>query len=242
MDTAHELAGLIAMAGRFGPGGNPASGGGDIGFHQGVVTAWNASTGENTLTVAGGVVNNVPVLTTADSIMLNVGDVVGLLRFKSTYFILGRIAPPGGGAAMSMRTGELSATEGLSTGNNDPTGTWVDLATVGPVVPDVYIGSSRRCLVLIGCAVRANNASGFMSFEVSGASTIAPPKATGLGVNNHQNGGSTVSATTSAARLLVAEDGLNEGFNTFTAKYWYTVNNNGTGCEFEARSITVFPF
>ena len=64
-------------------------------FRQGTITAWNASTGANTIDVAGGTLTDVSILNTGEAIALKAGHVVGLLAFGSTWFILGRITPPG---------------------------------------------------------------------------------------------------------------------------------------------------
>lgn len=62
-------------------------------FRQGTVTAWDASTGQNTIDVAGGTLTNVPILNTGEAIALRSGHVVGLLVFGRSAFILGRVTP-----------------------------------------------------------------------------------------------------------------------------------------------------
>jgi hypothetical protein len=72
------------------------TGGADaVRFRQGTITAWNASTGANTIDVAGGTLTDVPILNTGEAIALKAGHIVGLLAFGSAWFILGRITPPG---------------------------------------------------------------------------------------------------------------------------------------------------
>lgn len=232
MAGAYDLADLISFAGRFGPGGNPATGQADIGFHMGVVTAWNSSTGQNTLMVSGGVVNDIPVLSTADSIMLNVGDTVGLLRFKSTYFILGRIAPPGGGAALRMRSAKASSDVQTTSSS------YVNLAG-GPALTDVYIGTSRRCLVFVKASMQVAGDAAMANIEVSGASAIAPDPAAPAFIGSG-NSTQAVSASAMSMILLTAEDGLNEGLNTFTVKY-AVLNGVATGF-FRDRALVVWPF
>jgi hypothetical protein len=70
----------------------PSAGPG-VRFGQGLVTAWNAITGENTIEWAGGVLTNVPVLNTGEAIALKAGHVVGMLGQGATWFIIGRITP-----------------------------------------------------------------------------------------------------------------------------------------------------
>lgn len=70
-----------------------AGGEAEVGFRQGVVTAWDQTTGMNTVNIGGTLVDDLPVLTVNDVSIIAVGDVVGLLRFQSTFFILGRVQP-----------------------------------------------------------------------------------------------------------------------------------------------------
>lgn len=65
----------------------------DVGFRQGKIVAWDAQTGANTVELGGQQFTDLPVLS-ASGISLSVGDVVGLLRYRSTYLILGRINTP----------------------------------------------------------------------------------------------------------------------------------------------------
>lgn len=66
----------------------------DLGFHQGVIVEWNPQTGENVIQVAGSPIEDVQMLNVTEALVLEVGHVVALLRFKNTYFILGRIVTP----------------------------------------------------------------------------------------------------------------------------------------------------
>lgn len=202
--------------------------------------AWDAITGENTIGVAGGTVTNVSVLSTADNIMLNPGDTVGLIRFKSTYFILGRLAPPGGGAALGMRSASVD------TMVNQGALTWGDLTgSFGPQLTNVYIGSSRRCLVLVGATIAYSQSDGYIGFEVSGASDISPS-----GGQAAVNGGDvaltgqsvTPFSSVLKAVLLDETHGLRTGLNTFTCKYSVVLRGAGTGAQFFNRSLTVLPF
>lgn len=64
----------------------------EFGFHQGTVAAWDASTGTNQVAIAGSIIVDVPGIVSSDNLVLHVGDVVILLRYRSTYFILGRVS------------------------------------------------------------------------------------------------------------------------------------------------------
>lgn len=63
-------------------------------FRQGTVTAWDSSTGQNTIDLAGGTLTDVPILNTGEAIALKAGHIVGLLGQGSTWFIIGRVTPP----------------------------------------------------------------------------------------------------------------------------------------------------
>lgn len=66
----------------------------DIGYHQGVVVNWDPQTGDNVIDMAGTILNDLPMLNISEALTMKPGYVVALLRFKSTYFILGRVVIP----------------------------------------------------------------------------------------------------------------------------------------------------
>lgn len=65
-----------------------------LGFHQGIITAFNQSTGENTVVIAGASITDVPMLNIGDSTNLIVGDTVAVIRYRNAYFIIGRVVVP----------------------------------------------------------------------------------------------------------------------------------------------------
>jgi len=71
-----------------------AQSGPGVRFGQGLITAWNANTGENTIEWAGGTLTDVPILNTGEAVALKAGHVVGMLGQGLTWFIIGRITPP----------------------------------------------------------------------------------------------------------------------------------------------------
>lgn len=223
---------LIQFAGRF---AGEVDRRGDLGFHQGTVVAWDSNTNANTIAIGGGTVTNIPTLSTADSIMMSVGDNVALLRFKSTYFILGRVTPPGASNAFGIRAAQANGS--VSTTSTS----YVDLG--GPTLSNVYVGSSRRCLVFISAGIGpAANDFATVNFTVSGASTIAPSADVHAGAYIGAVGFSgSPNAVGSAGRqfLLTAADGLNQGLNTFSMRY---LSWSGGNANFVFRTIIVFPF
>lgn len=65
-----------------------------VGFRQGVVDAFDPDNGQNTINVGGAQLLNVPMLNSGEATTLKPGHVVGLLVWKNSWFILGRITPP----------------------------------------------------------------------------------------------------------------------------------------------------
>ncbi len=63
----------------------------NLDFHTGEIITWNSTTATNTVRVQGIILNNLPVLTSAGSVGLEAGVVVGLLKVRTQYFILGRV-------------------------------------------------------------------------------------------------------------------------------------------------------
>lgn len=64
----------------------------ELGFHQARVLDWDAAAGTNRVEVGGKVLVNVAGIVSSDNLVLHAGDLIGILRFRSTYFILGRIS------------------------------------------------------------------------------------------------------------------------------------------------------
>lgn len=216
--------------------------GADVGFHTGEVLAWDDIAGTNTVRVLGAEVQDLQVVATG-SVMVGVGDLVAIWRYKSTYFVMGRIAPVN--QALSPRVAVNSVT-GFTT-----SGSYSDLSSSsGPAVSNVYIGPSRRCLVWISAGASATD-DGYAAAHVAvtGASSIAPPSGTSAFSEGAYIGseGTTTSTGGSATRmfLFTAADGLNRGLNTFTMKY-LGCNSSGTtptnnDCFFYHRVIVVLP-
>lgn len=65
-----------------------------VGFRQGKVLSFNTDTGANTIDVAGTALVDVPMLNSGEAVALKAGHVVGLLTFKSSWWILGRVTLP----------------------------------------------------------------------------------------------------------------------------------------------------
>jgi hypothetical protein len=88
--NVEDLATLIESSSPFASNGTTRVP--ELGFHQGRVLDWDAAAGTNRVEVATTVMVNLPGIVSSDNLVLHPGDLVGILRFRSTYFILGRIS------------------------------------------------------------------------------------------------------------------------------------------------------
>ncbi|MFI5607783.1 hypothetical protein [Amycolatopsis sp. NPDC051903] len=211
------------------------SGANDTGLYTGVVKSWDDLTGSNAVEVNGVVLSNLRVIQTGIGTSYQVNDSVMVERKGTQYFIMGKITAPGSTFSNQIVSAEVDVDE------NCTSTSYADLATFGPQAT-VNIGSSRRALVLLSAsfsvlspAGNTTYAGGRMSFQVSGASSIAP---------NYNIFGAVVGAGavifSSRALLLTAADGLQSGQNVFTAKY-LRYNTSFTPI-IGSRNITVIPF
>lgn len=117
----------------------------------------------------------------------------------------------------------------VATSESTSSTSYTDLATSGPSVSSVQLGAS--VLVSIGAMVRTAGAShqGFVSFAVSGATTLASADA--------QSSEATISSTSHIYVFRrVPYTSLTAGANTFKEQYR---SNSATSTSFENRDITV---
>lgn len=126
----------------------------------------------------------------------------------------------------------LGSTAGSTVLTNEATSStsYTDLATVGP---SVTVTTGGNAIVMVTALGGSNTTSDvvFMSYTVSGATTISASDAIGVAYSSAL-GNSYIQASFVAAR-----GGLNAGSNTFTAKY----RANAGTATFANRNITVFP-
>lgn len=84
-------------------------------FRQGVIKSYDLITGENTIEVAGATLTNVPFLNPGSTNLYFVDDIVVLLKYNSSWAILGRVeAPVAGGTANigPLLSLEITGTDG----------------------------------------------------------------------------------------------------------------------------------
>lgn len=213
----------------------PQDGEAEMGFRQGVVLSFDPVTGENTIIVGGTVLTDVPILNMSGATLLLAGDVVGLLRSQTTYFIVGRIVTPGEGQ-LGTRLAVAYAAEVDTQVNLATVDTWLDLTnSEGPIVPNVPIGNASRAIVFARAEIQNDSfAQGWMGFEISGATIRSPLLGDAVSFRSH-NVANT--AGISAASLALVEN-LTPGLHTFTAKYR---TSNGDSF-FSFRRLVVLPY
>lgn len=238
MNRFEDLAPLIAPKG--------VARGSVVGFRQGVVESWNQTTGANTIRVGGTLFTDLPITASSLEIkLIEPGDVVGIDVVSgssafATMYVTGRITVPGTPEAVqairdaiaSNSFSALVATQQTLV----PGGGWSNLATVGPTLSNITVGSSGKCLVTVSAFMSHGGAlltAAYMGVEVSGATSIAPATGQALTFGTANNGW-----TFGASRTFLLT--LNPGVHTFQAKYR---NDSVSGnASFEQRTLEVVAF
>ncbi|NBH01931.1 hypothetical protein [Amycolatopsis sp. SID8362] len=232
------LAYAVAMAAANAAAATPP-GGSDIAHYTGQILSWDELTGLNSVLVNGATVSNLRVIRGGIGLAYQPGDTVLIEKRMSQWYILGNVGAPGAGAANQIGSAEVTTSE--TTGST----TYTDLATPGPSLT-VNIGSSRRCLLMVGarisCAGTASNAyiGGSATANVTGASNIPIVGTVSLGVLAQTSPVAGGVGTFTRNFVLTAANGLNQGANTFTMQY--RSNFASPVCGFSERNITVIPF
>jgi hypothetical protein len=130
----------------------------------------------------------------------------------------------------AVATSPASANNTVGTQQSTTSGTYVGLTTA----QSVTLTTGTKVLVLISANFQNDTSNGgaFMSYAISGATTLAAADSFGVGITY---GGSVTDNTTLATRHSFQT--VTAGSNTFTAQFRRTA---GTGTSFfSARSITV---
>lgn len=125
----------------------------------------------------------------------------------------------------------------VATNETCSSSTYGNLATTGPAVTGVQIGSSGKALVIVRCKTTWGSGSavtGFMSFAASGANTIAAADTRSAA---HFFGFGGAEAVTICSAFLLK--GLSAGATDFTAKFRVPPS---TSASFSDRGLIVIPF
>jgi hypothetical protein len=211
----------------------------DYRFVQGTVLEWDAITGTNKVLARGAELEDLPSLGGSDIGLLRDGDPVILAQVNNTYAVFGRLELPG---ATARALGVVSARADDEVDFSTNTGSSFVTLPDGPSVV-VEIGSTRRCRVDLSGFVRSYASVMEIGLLVSGASAIAPDHRKVLSASGSAPA-TFVSVQISATRVihLSADDGLNEGTNTFTMVYRYNEDDPSGAGTVADREISVQPY
>lgn len=132
----------------------------------------------------------------------------------------------------------ISGTTVPTANNCGNTASYIDLATVGP---SVTITTGTSCCISFSCNVAetANDTTqAWMSFAVSGATTLAANDTNSITVNTAAVALPLTQGASISRTMKIT--GLTAGSNTFTAKYKATCAGSGV-IQFSNRDLVVFP-
>jgi hypothetical protein len=172
-----------------------------------------------------------PMTTTGDTIYSSSGSTPARLGIGTAGQVLrvnsGATAPEWATASSSS---PASASARVDTDQATNSGTYTDLVTAGPAVT-LTTGTKALIIVSASISISTSNNYGFMSYEVSGATTIAASDGVALFSTFPDSNGNL--RASSASRLST----LTAGSNTFTSKYRRI--GSGIGAYFGNREIIV---
>jgi len=170
-----------------------------------------------------------PMTTTGDTIYSSSGSTPARLGIGSTGQVL---TVSGGVPVWSTAAAAIPAndTATVATAQNTTSTTYTDLTTAGPAVT---VTTGTKALVIVSCLMSTGdtNVVSYMSYAVSGATTIAASDTVALQLKQN-NSGSYIGIRASAASVAT----LTAGSNTFTAKYRLSADTDDS---FSNRSIFV---
>jgi hypothetical protein len=157
----------------------------EIGFRQGTVIAWDASSGTNQINVAGAVLDDLPILGGLEATTVEAGDIVGVVRIRSQFFVLGHIARPDLASNVTVQVDgarvplvQLAGGTQAETATNDvvfntDTGGWVPVSQ-GPAVGNVEVYTGRLLVMMTAHAVVQDIASVYFGHRLTGPQTVEP--------------------------------------------------------------------
>lgn len=195
-------------------------------YLQGTIVTFDQVTLENTVSVGGSVLANLPLLGVGEAALLVPGAAVGLQVAGDQIAIVGRWVVPGTADATDA-TALLSsfiAAGFVLAQESTASDTYTDLATVGPSVTVTVRGTGRLLLIIsakAGWNSATNTGAAYMTAEMTGANVVAAGTVDDrLLINSALALGVVTSQATSVASSAAAVfEGLTPGETTITAKY-----------------------
>lgn len=122
-------------------------------FRQGEVLTFDEADGSNTVRVGGAVLTNLPLLNIGDTVNLAAGDAVVLLKYQSSWAILGRIMVPGGSGVQSAAL-EFKTLSAAANNFTVPNGGFVARCSGSVIVPT---WANQCSCVVVGMIGALNN-------------------------------------------------------------------------------------
>lgn len=220
----------------------PTGGAQPLLYRQGIVTAFNAVTLQNTVNVGGTPCVDLPLLGVAEADTLTAGSVVGLMWTGTEYAIIGRLVRPNTAAATDAINRLANGTQSAQiTTSEDTTSTsYVDLATVGPTVA-ITVKSSGKLLILVSCDMISSDTGavggGLMTVEVkdsAGNTIYGAGTLPALHFMFSDNAAHLVGDSLGALRGFLVQPG--SGSYVVTAKY--SAESSGALTSFANRNVT----
>lgn len=204
-------------------------------YRQGTILTFNQTTLQNTVSVGGTTLTDLPILGVAEAASLTANSVVGVMCVGSTWAIIGRMVTPNTAQATDAIT-QLSqgiVSQQINTVVTTATSaSYVDLG--GPSV-SVRVRASGSLLVILSAEVQADRDVGIMGFVLSGANTLAADDSNSLYIFVD-----TMFADVAASRV-VQVDGLTPGVTTVAARYHIGgFGPVGSSVQWANRAITAF--
>ncbi len=143
-------------------------------FRQGTVLTFNTGTGANTVSVAGGVLTNVPILESSGVVNLAAGDTVVLLKMRSSWAIMGKIVVAGTGdfaaAAVAFTQEQQGAADNFATINGVQTIAGAGLTLVVPAwATEALVTATATVSILNNSGAARPIAAGVLIDGVGGA-------------------------------------------------------------------------
>lgn len=175
-----------------------------LGFRQGLVVAFNANTGANTIEVGGATLSDVPMLNSGEAVALKAGHIVGLLTWQSSWWILGRITLPNSdqfaSASVAFASGSGSGSNFALSITRQPkaSGTlsvppWVDEALVLVIASARAVNTSANNDVLYSkCQIDGEDGSEMLDVAIPAPSPHALASVTSQHRRVITNPGSTI--------------------------------------------------
>lgn len=236
MATASQIADLITTGIR-GPTGPE-----DVALYTGTILSWDTLTGLNSVLINGTAIPNLKSIQPGIAARYTVGDSVIVARKQTQYFILGKVAAPGGAAASAP----AGNTVGTAVLQPDSAGAFIDLTgSPGPSVT-TFIGSNKACLILWNFKYAGFQSTVEMAFETTGATNLAPAAFTAMSITAGFTSSVAPTQTqfqTASGFYLMGNTAMQAaGLTTFTSKYKVFHGTPGpTQAQVSQRSLTVIP-